>query len=83
MEQPEDYLAAARATGHKIGDEVLEMIREDLAEGDVAECHQCGKLWPMALLDGRPGTPAGRNIDAANFERLEGPCCYGEGYSTP
>lgn len=61
-------------------------------------CMACGRRWPMLLLDGKPGAddlaqaraaliaagedPAGA-AEAANFNRLEGPCCYGPGYSTP
>lgn len=48
---------------------------------DQAPCATCGELWPVLLLDGKP--KAGANPETANFDRLEGPCCYGEGYCAP
>ena len=54
---------------------------------DTASCAQCGRVWPIDKLDAKPGPgrfTVAALIEAAdagkNFDRLEGPCCYGPGY---
>lgn len=46
-------------------------------------CDSCGEMWPIALLDAKPGTSAGANPEAADFERFECPHCYGPGWNFP
>lgn len=60
-----------------------------------SNCMNCGKTYPMLELDGKPERlRKGHALDqieelskaadrGEQFEWLEGPCCYGEGYSAP
>jgi hypothetical protein len=50
-------------------------------------CDECGKPWPLAKIDAKPGpgrfTPKQLRRAAnrgGDFTRFEGPCCYGPGY---
>lgn len=38
------------------------------------KCSKCGKVWHLHLLDAK-------DDGTGNFEILEGPCCYGVGWT--
>lgn len=65
---------------------------------DTAPCAACGRRWPILVLDGKPdpkeaepliraalaeGRSPAEAVEGLDYSRLEGPCCYGEDYSTP
>lgn len=59
-------------------------------KANAAPCQACGRRGPVLLLDGKPGPGQWTRADleragdeGREFGRLEGPCCYGPGYSTP
>lgn len=46
----------------------------------MARCHQCGKDFPLYLLDAKPGTEKARDPTSPDWCRLECKRCYGPGW---
>jgi hypothetical protein len=69
----ETLAGIARFKGHDIPASAMQVGRQELAEGNTIPCASCTRVWPTSLVDAK-------QTSATEFERFEGPCCYGPGW---